>query len=284
MRAIWRGYLKCSLVTIPIKMFTATTKRSLQFHLYHKTCGSRIQQENLCPVCGQTLGPEDIVKGYQYGKDLHVVLTDDDFAKAQKASLDTITILKFVDADQVNPIYYTDAYYLAPDGAAGAEAFAIFHQAMAATGKTAMARAVMRHREYLYNLRPYNGAFVAFTMHYPEDIRDVAEIEAAAEINGVTISDDNLEMAKTIIGHLSGDFVPIDYRDEYAETLLKIIRAKAEGQEVTAEPKMEREKVINLMEALKKSVMATEPGTAPKKEMARAGERVAAKPKHRQQA
>jgi DNA end-binding protein Ku len=284
MRAIWKGYLKCSLVTIPIKMFTATTKRPLQFHLYHKACGSRIHQENVCPVCGQTLGPEDIVKGYQYGKDLHVVLTDDDFAKAQKESTDTINILKFVDAGQINPIFYTDAYYLVPDGAAGAEAFAIFHRAMAETGKTAVARAVMRQREYLYNLRPYNGVFVAFTMHYPQEIRDVAEIEATVEMKQITVSKDNLDMAKTIIGHLSGDFVPADYRDEYTETLEAVIRAKAEGQEVTVEPKVEREKVINLMDALKKSVAATKTGAAPKKEMARAGKRATAKQKQRQQA
>jgi DNA end-binding protein Ku len=282
MRAIWKGYLKCSLVTIPIKMFTAVTKRPLQFHLYHKTCGSRIRQQNLCPVCGRTLGPEDIVKGYQYGKDLHVVLTDEDFAKAQKESTDTISILKFVDAGQISPIYYNDAYYLAPDGTAGAEAFAVFHRAMTETGKTAVARAVMRNREYLYNLRPYHSAMVAYAMRYPQEIRDVTEIEAASEITQIAISDDNLEMAKTIIGHLSGDFVPADYRDEYTETLEALIRAKAEGQEVTPEPKLEREKVVNLMEALKKSVTATAP--APKKEMARAGERAAVKEQQRQQA
>jgi DNA end-binding protein Ku len=265
MRAIWKGYLKCSLVTIPIKMFTATTKRPLQFHLYHKACGSRIQQETVCPVCGKTLSPEEIVKGYQYGKDLHVVLTEEDFQKAQKESTETIDILKFVEADQINPIYYTEAYYLAPDGAAGAEAFAIFQRAMAETGKTAVARAVMRNREYLYNLRPDNGAFIAFTMHYPQEIRPLAEIEATEEIKKIKVSGDNLEMAKTIIGHLSGDFVPEDYRDEYRETLLAIIRAKAEGKEVTAEPKVEREKVISLMEALKKSVTATAGGGAPKK-------------------
>jgi DNA end-binding protein Ku len=284
MRAIWKGYLKCSLVTIPIKMFTATTKRPLQFHLYHQACGSRIKQENVCPVCGKTLDPEDIVKGYQYGKDLHVVLTDDDFVQAQKESTDTLNILKFVDAAQINPIYFTDAHYLAPDGAAGAEAFAIFQRAMAETGRTAVARAIMRNREYLYNLRPYNGAFVAFTMHYPQEIRNVTEIEGTAELDQVSVSDDNLEMARTIIEHLSGDFVPADYRDEYTETLQEIIRAKAEGQEVAVEPKVEREKVINLMEALKKSVAATKTGTAPKKDMARAGQRAASKEKKRQRA
>jgi DNA end-binding protein Ku len=283
-RAIWKGYLKCSLVTIPIKMFTATTKRPLQFHLYHKVCGSSINQENVCPVCGKTLSPDEIVKGYQYGKDLHVVLTDEDFQKAQKESTDTINILKFVDAEQINPIYFSDAYYLAPDGAAGAEAFAIFHRAMTETGKTGVARAVMRNREYLFNLRPYNGAFIAFSMRYPQEIRSVGEIEETGEIKQFTVSNDNLEMAKTIIAHLSADFIPEDYRDEYTETLEAIIRAKAEGQEVTAEPKMEREKVINLMEALKRSVMATTTGAMPKKEMARAGERAGSKPKKRQQA
>jgi DNA end-binding protein Ku len=284
MRAIWKGYLKCSLVTIPIKMFTATTKRPLQFHLYHKECGSRINQENVCPVCGKTLSPEEIVKGYQYGKDLHVVLTEEDFQKARKESSDCMEILKFVDDRQINPIYYTDAAYLAPDGAAGAEAFAIFHRAMAETGKTAVARAVMRNREYLYNLRPYNGAFIAFTLHYPQEIRPVTEIGELEEIKQVKVNEANLEMAKTIIGHLSGDFVPADYRDEHIETLLEIIRAKAEGKEVAVEPRVEREKVINLMEALKKSVTATERGAAPRKEMARAGARAAGRPKKRRQA
>jgi DNA end-binding protein Ku len=284
MRPIWKGYLKCSLVTIPIKMFTGTTKRPLQFHLYHKACGSRVHQENVCPACGKTLSPEEIVKGYQYGKDLHVVLSDEDFQKATKESTETIDILKFVAADQINPIYYSDAYYLAPDGAAGAEAFAIFQRAMVETGKTAVARAVMRHREYLYNLRPYNGAFIAFTMHYSQEIRSLAEIEAIGELNQIKVSDDNLEMAKTIIGHLSGDFVPEDYRDEYSETLLAIIRAKAEGKEVTAEPKVEREKVISLMEALKRSVTATAASAGPKKGMARAGAQAGGQPKKRQQA
>jgi DNA end-binding protein Ku len=217
MRAIWKGYLKCSLVTIPIKMFTAVTKRPLQFHLYHKECGSRISQENVCPVCGKTLSAEEIVKGYQYGKDLHVVLTEADFQEARQESTDIIDVLKFVDAEQINPIYYTDAYYLAPDGQAGAEAFAVFHQAMMDTGKTAVARAVLRNREYLYNLRPHNGAFIAFTLHYAQEIRALGEIEELAGVKPVKVSQDNLEMAKTIIDHLSGDFVPADYRDEYSE-------------------------------------------------------------------
>jgi DNA end-binding protein Ku len=273
MRAIWKGYLKCSLVTIPVKMYHAISRTIPQFHFYHEACGSRIRQENVCPVCHRALEDEEIVRGYQYGKDLHVVITDQDLQQAQKESTDTIEVLKFVDDRQIHPIYYTDAHYLAPDGQAGAEAFAVFHQAMAATHKSAVARVVMRHREYLYNIRPYNGAFVAFTLHYPEEIRSVKEVEDSGDFKGIQLREDNLEMAKTIIQHLSGDFVPAEYQDEYTRTLLEIIRAKAEGKELKVEPRVEREKVINLMEALKRSVEVTESGPGLKKEMARAGRR-----------
>jgi DNA end-binding protein Ku len=272
MKAIWKGYLNCSLVTIPIKMFTATTRRTPQFHLYHAECGSRISQQNVCPVCGRPLSPEEIVKGYEYGQDRHVVLTEADFQQAREESTDTITILRFVDGGEIPPIYYREAHYLGPDGGAGAEALAVFRQAMAETGKTAVARGVRLNREYLYNLRPDKGVLVAYTMHYPQEIRPVAEMATEAGAP-VVISPDNLEMAKTIIGRLSGEFKPEDYRDEYSETLREIIRAKAEGREVTAEPKAATAKVIDLMEALQKSVAATGGEAAPKKEMARAGVR-----------
>ena len=153
-------------------------------------------------------------------------------------------------------------------------------------GETTVARAVMRNREYLYNLRPYHGAFIAFTLHYPQEIRDVTEIEELAGTEGLEVSDANLEMAKTIIGHLSGDFVPADYRDERTETLLAIIRAKAEGKEIAMEPQVEREKVINLMEALEK-VTAPPPEAArpPKRRWPGPGsELTAPKEKKRQQA
>jgi DNA end-binding protein Ku len=282
MKAIWKGYLKCSLVTIPVKLYTATTKRGLQFHLYHEKCGSQIRQENICPVCRQTLTNDEIVKGYQYGKDVHVVLTDADFEKARKESTDTIEVMKFVEEHQINPIYYTDSYYLAPDGKVGAEAFAVLHRAMQETGRTAVAKVVMRNREYLYNIRPYHGVFIAFTLHYPDEIRRADEIDEAAALENIPVSTDNLGMAKTLIAHLSADFIPEQYRDGYTQTLLQIIRAKAEGKEIKVEPRVEREKVINLMEALKRSVAET--GKAPKKAMARAGRRVPQKPRERQQA
>jgi DNA end-binding protein Ku len=287
MKAIWKGYLKCSLVTIPIKMFNAIARSSLQFHLYHQECGSPIRQEMICPVHQRRVTNEEVVRGYSYGKDLHVVITDEDLRRARKESSDTIEIFKFVDAGQIDPLYYDEAHFLAPDGRAGAEAFALFQRAMEESGKSALARAILRNREHLINLRPHNGVLVAFTLHYAEEIKDVRQIEEAGWTAGIQVDQGNLQMARAIVAQLSGDFAPEQYRDEYTRTLLELIKAKAEGKELKAEPQVERRKVVNLMEALKRSVAETA-GTgmaAPsKKGMARAGQRTPEAPRQRQKA
>jgi DNA end-binding protein Ku len=285
MKAVWKGYLKCSLVTIPVKMFNAIAKTSLQFHLYHQECGSPIRQEIVCPVHRRSLASDEVVRGYQYGKDLHVVVTDEDLRRARKESSDTIEVLKFVEARQIDPIYYTEAHYLAPDGQAGAEAFALFYRAMEESGKSALARVVMRNREHLVNIRPHQGAFVAFTLHYPEEIKPVLEIEEAGWTAKIQVDDGNLKMARAIVEHLSGDFDPEQYRDEYTKTLSDLIKAKAEGKELKVEQQVERRKVINLMEALKRSVAEISEAPAPaKKEMARAGRRTTENTRQRQKA
>ncbi|MBM4273699.1 MAG: Ku protein [Deltaproteobacteria bacterium] len=285
MKAIWKGYLKCSLVTIPIKMYKAIARKALQFNLLHKDCGARIRQEMVCPACGKTLGQEDVVRGYQYGKDLHVVVTEAEFQQARKESTDTIEILKFIDAAQIHPLYYSDSHYLVPDGRAGLEAFALIHRAMAESDKTALAKVVMRNREHLFCLQPYNGALVAFTLHFPQEIQAVDQIEGADEVGKFPISEENLGLARTIIQHLSGEFQPEQYRDEYTQTLMEVIRAKAAGQEFKVEPRVEREKVVSLMDALKRSVEETAPGAAVgKKPMARAGERAKSALPRRQKA
>jgi len=272
MKAIWKGYLKCSLVTIPIKMYNVIGKRSIQFNLLHKDCGSRVKQERICPRCNKTLSAEEIVRGYQYGKDMFVVISDEDLKRAQKEPTDTIEIVKFIDDHQIHPIYYSDSHYLVPDGRAAVEAFALFHKAMTQTKKAALAKVVMRNREHLLSIRPYNGTMIAFTLHYSEEIQRLADIEGVEEIQAVQLDGETLAMAKTIIENLSGDFDPEQYEDEYTHTLLEIIKAKAEGEEIKVEPKAEREKVVSLMDALKMSVMETEKRPeVPKKAMATAG-------------
>jgi DNA end-binding protein Ku len=280
MKAIWKGYLRCSLVTIPIAMHHAIKTRSLRFHLLHKDCHTRIRQENICPTHNnKRLGPNDIVRGYQYARDTYVIITDEDLQKAQKESSDAIEITRFVDDHQVPPIYYYDSHYLVPEGKVGAGAFALFHKAMVESKKMALARLTLRNREHLLSIKPYDQILVAYTLHYPEEIQAVEKIEGFQEIDQAALDSSSLPMAKALIQNMSGDFVAGEYVDEYTETLLKLIKAKAEGQEIKVEPKAERAKVINLMEALKRSVKETEKKAGiPRKAMATAGRRAKAAP------
>ncbi len=273
MRAIWKGYIKFSLVSIPIKMYTAISRRTISFDLLHKDCGTKIKQERVCPHCDKVLSYEELVHGYKYGKDLYIIVTDEDLEKAQKESTDAIEILRFVDVRDIHPIYYADSHYLVPDGKAGAEAFALLHKALMDMQKSAVAKVVMRNREYLYAIRPYNGTLIAFTLHFPEEIIAVDKVEETEDVHKVKVDDKSLNLAKTLIENLSGDFMPEEYTDEYSQTLLEIIKAKAEGEEYKVEAKAEGEKVINLMEALQRSVEKSTRKELPKKGMATAGQK-----------
>lgn len=273
MRAIWKGYIKFSLVSIPVKMYTATKQRLISFDLLHKDCGTKIKQERLCPRCNKVLSSEELVRGYKYGKDLYIVVTDEDLEKARKETTDAIEIVKFVDERSIHPIYFTDSHYLAPDGKAGAEAFALLHRALLELHKCALAKVVMRNREYPLAIRPYNGTLIAFNLHYPDEIVAVDQVEEGEAVKETKLDEKSLKLAKTLVENLSGDFVPEEFTDEYTQTLLNIIKAKAEGEEYRVEAKPEAEKVISLMEALKRSVEVTKRRELPKKGMVTAGGR-----------
>jgi DNA end-binding protein Ku len=288
MKAVWKGYLKCSLVTMPVKIYNAISSRPIRFHLLHQECGSPIRQEMVCPLHHRVLTNDEVVRGFQYGKDLHVVVTEADLQKAQKESSDVIQIMKFIDDQEIHPIYYADSHYLVPDGKAGAEAFALVHRVMGEDQKTALAKVVWRNKEQLLAIRPFNGVMIAFTLHFPAEIVGVQKIEEAGEAARMQIDPQGLEMARALVRNLSGAFVPENYSDEYSQTLLEIIKAKAAGQEFKVEPRAERAKVVSLMEALQKSVQETGKagaGELPKKAMAAAGRRQPREaPKKRQRA
>jgi DNA end-binding protein Ku len=274
MRTIWKGYIKFSLVSIPVKMYKATTPRAISFDLLHKDCGTRIKQERICPLCNKVLTNDELVRGYKYGKDMYVIVTDAEIEAAQKESTDAIEIMQFADDQVIHPIYYTDSHYLVPDGKAGTEAFALLHRALLDLKKSAVAKVVMRNHEYLYAIKPYNGTLIAFTLHFPEEIIAVDKVDEAAELQKIQVDEKNLNLAKTLVENLSSDFLPEAYQDDYSQTLLQIIKAKAEGEEYRVEARAETEKVINLMEALQKSV--EESGgekVLPRKGMATAGKR-----------
>jgi DNA end-binding protein Ku len=272
MRTVWKGYLKVSLVTIPIKMYNAiSTRTKIRFNLLHQQCNSRIKQQNYCPDCRRAVENSELVRGYEYGREMYVLLTDEEIESARKERTDSVEVLKFVEADRIQPIYYSNSHYLIPDGKIGMEAFALFHRAMKETNKAALAKVVIRNKEQLLSIRPYNGAMVAYTLHYPSEIQDVKAIQEERAVEQYEVDKNSLAMSKAIIDNLTGDFAPSELVDEYSDILMGIIRAKAAGQEITVEAAPERARMINLMEALEESVRKTE--QAPRKEMAAAGKR-----------
>lgn len=206
---------------------------------------------------------------------MYVLITDEDLQKAQKESTDAIEIVKFIDEEQIHPIYYSDSYYLVPDGKISIDAFSLFHRAMLETKKAALAKIVMRNREHIFSISPYDGALIAYSLHYPEEVQEIGKIEEVSEVEKISTDINTLSMAKAIIQNLSGEFNLEEYTDEYTQTLMEIIKAKAEGEEIKVEPKVERAKVISLMEALEKSIKETmkTKEEVPRKAMATAGKK-----------
>jgi DNA end-binding protein Ku len=286
MRTEWKGYLKFRLVTIPIKMYGAiTAKKTVPFHLLHEPCKSRIRHQNFCPTHNKVVGDQEIVRGYEYGKDMYVIVTDEDLEKAKMESTEVIEVLKMIKDDQIGPIYYSGSHYLAPDGNVAAEAFVLFLRAMEDAGRTALARVVLRNREHLFAIKPYDSVLIAYSLHYPEQIVGMDGIEGLEELKKVKVDAENVKMAGDLIKNMSGDFIPGEFADQYNRTLMEIIREKAVGGEIKATPRVEGAKVINLMEALKKSVheAQTRPEKA-KKGMATAGLKSKTGPRRKKEA
>lgn len=277
MKAFWKGYLKISLVTIPVKSYNVIKKKDISFNLIHKPCGSRIKQKLFCPVCNREVSVDELIKGYQYGKGMYVIITDEELSKIKRESTDIIEILKFVDSGEIHPKFFSDSYYLVPDGKIALEAFSLFHQAMLETNKTAIGKAVIRNKENLFAICPHNGSFIAYNLHYADEVQSAEEIEELKDLIGLKIGKDALQMAKKIIENLSGKFIPEEYKNDYREELMELIKAKAEGKEFKLEVKEEKAKVISLMEALKQSLMET--SEIPKKAQAVAGRKVSARKK-----
>ncbi len=273
MKAIWKGYLRCNLVAVPVNMYNAIVKKGISFHLLHKECKTRIKYEKYCPVHDRVVTNEEIVKGFQLGRDTFVIVTDEDLKKARKEPTEVLDIVKFVDDDQVPPVYISDSHYLAPNGKVGTQSFALFHRAMVEEKKTALAKLVMRNREHLFAIKPQNGTLIAHTLHYSREVIPAEKVEETEKLKDVKIEANNLGLAKTLIQNMSGDFNPEEYKDEYTETLTEVIRAKAAGEEIRIEPHAKKAEVINFMAALKKSVQETQKKApeVPKKAMATAG-------------
>jgi DNA end-binding protein Ku len=254
-RAIWSGAISFGLVNIPVKLFSAVSKKTVRFHQIDSKSGARVRQQRVNPD-GEEVKYEDIVKGYEIGPDRYVTIEPEELASLEPQKTRTIDIEAFVDLEQIDPMYYDHPYYLAPDK--GAEkAYKLLVDAMDEAGKVAVARVVIRSKENLVALRPREAVLAMETMLFADEVISPDSLDELT-VDGSKTSKRELDMAKQLIESLSADFEPEAYRDEYRERVLELIERKAAGETITIEaPEEEPTKVPDLMAALEASIASS---------------------------
>ncbi|MGE0134795.1 MAG: Ku protein [Dehalococcoidia bacterium] len=251
-RSIWRGAISFGIVNIPVRLFTATQDKDISFRMLHEKDNARIRFIRICSEEDVEVSNDEIVRGYEYEKDHYVVLTDEDFDQLPLPSKHTIDLTAFVNAEEIDPVFYEKSYYLEPEDT-GVKPFALLMRALQEKGLTAIAKIAIRNKEQLCALRPMDGTLMLETLFYPDEIR----VERGVEAPEVAVSDQELQMASALIDLLTEEFDPAKFQDTYREALMQVINAKLEGQEVVEAEAPAPAKVVDLMAALKASVEAT---------------------------
>ncbi len=256
MKTSWKGSISFGMVYFPVNVYTATTgAEEVKFHYLHKKCNTRVRYKKYCETCREDVAQGDLVRGYEYEKDKYILITDEDYEKLPITSKKTISIMNFVDKDQIDPIYLDKAYYISPSNFSASKAFELFRRAMQETGKVGIAKITLSTNEYVSLIRPYEkGGLLLYLLYYADEIRNTENI---TELNyNVDIHENEMKMATSLIGNMTSEFNIDEYRNEYQEALRKLIQAKIEGKEVISPPETQNN-IIDLMEALKASVEAT---------------------------
>jgi DNA end-binding protein Ku len=264
-------------VNIPIKVFPATeSSGSISFNQLHGECRTRIQQKRWCPQCNREVPLSEIVKGYEFEKGHYVVVSDEDFDKVRPESTRVIDLVQFADESAVDPMYVDRAYYLAPDGNMAGDAFAVMRDGMA--GKVGVGKLALYGREYLVAVKPHGRGIVMYTLHHAAEIRSIDTVEELAAVSS-KVKPEEIKLARQVIETFEGPLNLSDYRDEYREGLQRIIEAKIAGEEIVAPSIETPTKVVNLMDALRKSLDSV---SATKKKPAKAAmAKAAAAPKRK---
>ena len=251
-RPTWKGYLKVSLVNIPVKVYPATeSSATISFNQLHTECQGRINYRKWCAKCEREVSQAEIVKGYEFEKGRWVVVEDEDIAKVRTESTKVINLVQFAGADEIDPMYVDRAYYLVPDGAMAADAYAVMRDGM--TGKVGVGKVAIHGREYLVAVKPHKQGLVMYTLHHAAEIRTIDQIDELREVRG-KVGPAEIKLAKQVIDSFEGPLDLSDYKDEYQEGLQKIIDAKIAGEEVVAPVEEAPPKVVDLMEALRRSL------------------------------
>ena len=247
--SVWKGHLIFGMVSFPIRLFSAARSETISFNMLHKDDHSRIKQMTYCQLEDKPIPRSETVKGYEYEKDHYVVIDDEDIKKVAPRTAKVMEILEFVKADQVDPIYLESSYYVAPDEG-GEKAYALLFTALKDSGFYGVAKVAMHNREHIIVLRPGAKGILSHTMYYQDEIRQVEEFRTDTSL----VKDKELAMAKMLISSLEAEFEPQKYHDAYRDNLQKMIEDKIEGRKVVETPTEHFAPVIDIMEALKKSL------------------------------
>lgn len=269
-RSIGSGTISFGLVSIPIKLFTATSAQNVSFNQLHKKCGSRLKQQLVCPVDNEVIPRTDIVKGYEFSKDRYVQFSDEELKKLEAERTDRLDIVEFVPADTVDFIFIEKTYYLGPDKG-GDRAYRLLSEAMTRMNRVAVGRFGTRGKEQLVLLRPYKGGLVMHHVFYADEVRSFDDVERPGEVEFKPVE---AELADKLIEQLSSEaFKPEQYHDEYRDRVLAAVEQKAAGQEISVAPEAPQAQIIDLFEALKRSLTVEEkkPESESKPEVKKAG-------------
>ncbi len=251
-RAIWKGAISFGLVTIPIKLHSAVDEKSFRFNQLHAKDMGRIRYKRFCSVCNEEVSFDEIVRGFEYEKDHYVTLTDDELDHGLQ-NVRTIDILKFVPREEIDSIYFRRSYYLSPEGV-GVKAYKLMERALTDDDRVAIAKISFRDKEHLATLRVRGGAFVLETMYWPDEIREPAFDELDEDVD---IHDNELQMAKSLIDNMTGDWDTEEFADQYRQKVEALVNQKIEGKEIAVVEEAGSAKVLDLIDALKQSVEAT---------------------------
>ena len=256
-RSIWTGAISFGMVTVPVKLYSAINRKNVRFHQLNGRSGVRIAQRRIDPQSGEEVPYEDIVKGYEISQDRYVVIEPGELEALAPKKTKTIEIEDFVELGQIDPIYYDHPYYLAP-GPGGVKPYRLLLDAMAETGKVAIARVVIRSKEQLVALRPMGDALGMATMIFSDEVLPADNLEEIAEVKDVKTTKRELDIAKQLVESLAGEFEPERYHDTYREQVLDMIERKAQGEHIAVQPEPEEltAPAPDLMGALKASLEA----------------------------
>ena len=258
---VWKGYITFGLISVPVRLHTAARSERVSFNQLHKTCHTRIKQQLYCPTCDCTVERSEIVKGYQYTKDQYVLVEDEDVKKVQPQSAGGMEILEFVKLEEVDPLYFDSSYYIVPEEA-GQKAYQLLVETMDTAGFAAIAKLATHQREYTVLVRARKKGLTLHTMYYPNEICELSDYGKNIDIE---VKPQELQLAQQLVESLATAFDPSKYHDQYQARLQEMIEAKRTGQE-TAETEGPRlAPVIDLMEALQKSLKETPAKKAPKR-------------------